>query len=583
MLRLIPLRKRFMSCMIREMVEFNEEKQQERVGRIREREEEDLARILSQKYGLGYQDLTVTPINPDGLRLLPEKQARDGELVVFDAVGKDLVVGVRSPNNPKTQAVLDDLKERGYNVVIVMVSSRSLESAWTRYQDISYATESKRGSLDISSEDIATFTKKVQSLSDVTPFIQETLSQKRAYRTSHIVEAIVASAIALKASDIHVEPEENHVRLRFRLDGILTNVSEFDTDTYALLLSRIKLLSGLKLNIKGTAQDGRFSIDLNSTDVEIRTSVLPGEYGESIVLRILNPDATRVSIETIGLHPKLLEIVRREIKKPNGMILTTGPTGSGKTTALYSFLKSVHKPEIKIITIEDPIEYHLPGIVQTQVDPKKDYTFASGLRSALRQDPDVMMVGEIRDGETAEIAINAALTGHIVFSTLHTNNAAGTFPRLIDLGVSSKTIGSALSLTLAQRLVRQLCASCKQQKPLEASERVLIEKILSDVVDTSLLDGVQTEHVWVPGSASACIECGGLGYKDRIAIFEGILTDEAVDEAVRNYPSERDVWRVALPQGIPTMPQDGIFKVLSGITSLEELGRVVDLSASYIN
>ena len=565
------------------MVEFNEDRQKERIGRIREKEEEDLAQILAQKYGLEYQDLTVTPINPDGLRLLPENDAREGELLVFDAVGKDIKVGVRSPNNPKTQAVLDGLKERGYKITTAMVSSRSLNSAWEKYKDFSYATESKRGSLDISSDTIADFVKQVNSLADVTPFIKETLRQKKAYRTSHIVEAFLAGAIALNASDIHVEPEEKNVRLRFRLDGILIAVTEFDLDTYALLLSRIKLLSGLKLNIKGKAQDGRFSIDIHGNDIEIRTSVLPGEYGESIVLRILNPDATNVSIDTIGLHPKLLALVKREITKPNGMILTTGPTGSGKTTALYSFLRSVHKPEIKIITIEDPIEYHLPGIVQTQVDPKKEYTFASGLRSALRQDPDIMMVGEIRDSETAEIAINAALTGHIVFSTLHTNNAAGTFPRLIDLGVNSKTIGSALSLALAQRLVRRLCNTCKQQKPLEGAERLLVEGILAGVVDQTILEGVQTETLWAAGGDESCVECAGTGYKDRIAVFEGILTDESVDEVVRGNPSERDVWRVAIQQGIPTMPQDGVLKVLSGITSLDELGRVIDLSVTYID
>lgn len=563
------------------MVEFHEDEQKERIAMLREREEEDLAHILSEKYGFGYQDLTTTPVNPDGLRLLSEKDSREGEVVVFDATGKDLKVAARSPNNPKTITVLQKLKDRGFNTTISMVSNRSLEFAWTRYEDISYATESKRGSLDISSEDIEEFAKKVKSLADVTPFIKETISKKKAYRTSHIVEAIVASSIALSASDIHIEPEKDNTRLRFRIDGILTNVTEFDTETYSLLLSRIKLLSGLKLNVKGKAQDGRFSITLKSNDIEIRTSVLPGEYGESIVLRILNPNAANVSFETIELHPKLRAIVEEEIKKPNGMILTTGPTGSGKTTALYAFLRKVHKPEIKIITIEDPVEYHLPGVVQTQVDVEKDYTFANGLRSALRQDPDIMMVGEIRDSETAEIAINAALTGHIVFSTLHTNNAAGTFPRLIDLGINPKIIGSALSLALAQRLARRLCVDCKKQIPITGDDKTIIETILGGVVDATVLDGVQTDVMWVPGDSKSCTTCGGVGYSGRVAIFEGIRTDKAIEETVRNNPSERDVWKAALPQGIPTMPQDGVIKVLAGITSLEELGRAVDLSAKY--
>jgi type IV pilus assembly protein PilB len=298
------------------------------------------------------------------------------------------------------------------------------------------------------------------------------MGQKQSYKISRLLEIIIAGALALKASDVHIEPEEKFVRIRYRLDGVLTDILHFDKETFRLLLSRIKLLSGMKLNLTG-AQDGRYSIILENTEIEIRTSILPSAYDESIVMRVLNPTSISVPLESLGIPRKLLSVLLKEIDKPEGMILTTGPTGSGKTTTLYAFLRKVYTPEIKVITIENPIEYHLEGIVQTQVNTDKGYTFLEGLRSALRQDPDIIMVGEIRDRETAEIAVNSALTGHLVFSTLHTNNAAGTFPRLIDLGVNPKVITSALSVSMAQRLVRKLCPECMKKIKLKVEIKKL--------------------------------------------------------------------------------------------------------------
>jgi len=243
-------------------------------------------------------------------------------------------------------------------------------------------------------------------------------------------------------------PEDDSVRIRLRLDGVLTNIAQLDMETYKAVLTRVKLLSGLKINVKTSAQDGRFSVKIDNREIEIRTSILPGNYGESIVLRLLDPNSLAIGLETLGMHPSLLQVLQTEIKRPNGMILTTGPTGSGKTTTLYAFMRGILSPDTKILTIEDPIEYHLDGIVQTQVN-HQDYTFESGLRSALRQDPDVIMVGEIRDREVASTAIHAALTGHLVFSTLHTNNAAGAFPRLIDIGIDPNMAGSAVNVVMA--------------------------------------------------------------------------------------------------------------------------------------
>lgn len=555
------------------MVTFDEDKQKKWIDELRDKEEEDLAQIMSSKYSVPYLDLTVTPINVDALRALSEIESRESQVGVFNEIDKKLSVGVLSPNNPKTIEVINKLKEKGYAVDLFMVSHTGLNKVWDRYKDLSYSFETKSGALDISNDQITAFLSKVHTIADVQTLIGEVLVMKKSYRISHILEITLAGAIATGASDIHMEPEEKDVSLRYRLDGILTEILKFDLETYGLLLSRIKLISNLKLNSKG-AQDGRFSIKIDVREIEIRTSTIPGAYNESIVMRVLNPDSISVALEDLGIHPRLLKVILHEMQKPNGMILNTGPTGSGKTTALYAFLKKVHTPEVKIITIENPIEYHLPGIVQTQTDEKKNYGFVEGLRAALRQDPDIIMVGEIRDTETAEIAVNSALTGHLVFSTLHTNNAAGTFPRLIDLGVNPKVLSSAINLAMAQRLVRKLCPVCKKQVEMDETSRKVIDDIIGTIPDQTYLDGVDRTHIW---QAVGCEKCNFTGYKGRIGIYEAIMMDEAIEIVTRENPSEREIRKAALPQNILNLRQDGILKILQGITTLSELGRVVDL------
>ncbi|MGB3922022.1 MAG: GspE/PulE family protein [Minisyncoccia bacterium] len=558
------------------MVKFDEEKQKEKLKALLEREEEELASALSGRHGVTYVDLSSHPINIDALRVIKEADARAADLAVFNATDKRIAVAVISPENEKTREAIALLESKGYIPEIFMASHQSLEKVWERYKDMSYSFETKSGSLDISNEEILEIIKSVNSLEDITKMIKNVLSLKRAYRISKILEIILAGAISLKASDIHLEPEEKEVRLRYRLDGVLTDILHFDSETFELLLSRIKLVSELKLNVKEKAQDGRFSIKVGEEDIEVRTSLLPGPYGESVVLRVLNPNAIAVELETLGLDPRLLEIIKQQIRRPNGMILTTGPTGSGKTTTLYAFLRHIYTPDIKIVTIENPIEYHLKGIVQTQAEEDKGYSFAEGLRSALRQDPDIIMVGEIRDEETATTAINAALTGHLVFSTLHTNNAAGAFPRLLDLGVNSKVISSALNISLAQRLVRKLCENCKKEVPLEGKKKEIIDKILANVPDPAYLEGVQRAHVW---EALGCGKCNNIGFLGRIGVFEAVLIDNEIEKAVIQNPSERDIREAAKGQKLLGLVEDGVIKVLKGVTTLEELDRVVDLSS----
>ncbi len=553
-------------------MQFNDKKSQERLSELRAREEEQLAEMLSHKYGVEYVDLTSRSIDTDALRLVDEKRARPAEVAAFHKVNKDVFLAMRAPERPDALQALADLERLGYRPHRFIVSKASLEHAWDRYRDISYATETEAGVLTLSNETIQEMLGKLRTLADVKAEIGSHAGSKDTHRISRVLEIMMSGALALSASDIHLEPEDAGVRMRYRLDGVLVEATMFDPPTYALVSSRIKLLSGLKLNIKNAAQDGRFSIVVNQKEIEIRTSVLPGSYAETIVMRVLDPTTISLPMDALGFDKYLMEIFDHEIAKPNGMILNTGPTGSGKTTTLYAFLSHVASPQIKVITIEDPIEYHLAGIVQTQVS--KDYTFASGLRSTLRQDPDVIMVGEIRDAEVASTAVHASLTGHLVFSTLHTNDAAGTFPRLIDMGVNADILGASVTVAMAQRLVRRLCPHCRMPTPIDDASRKLMEPLLRAIPHADELPA-NRDIMWLP---KGCEKCGGLGYKGRIAVVEVILMDHAIEECVRHTSSEREIWAAAKHQNIRRMAQDGAVKVLQGVTALEELGRVVDLT-----
>lgn len=555
---------------------FDEYKQKQKLDSMRLEEEERLMKMLSVKYTIPYIDLSTVSINTDGLRLVDQKEAEQAECVVFDVTARNISLALNNPNNEHTEGVIEGLKRKGYTVKLFLTSTTSLAKANKLYKDLSFAVETEAGSLDISDTEIENLIEKTKNLSDITVLIQNALAEKKSHRLSKLLAVIMAGGLATKASDVHIEAEEGFSRLRYRLDGVLVEAVQFDLETYHSLLSRLKLLSGLKLNIKENAQDGRFTIKIYTSDIEIRISTIPGAYGESIVMRILNPKSIAATIEDLGMPKRLYDIVQKEINRPNGMILVTGPTGSGKTTTLYAFLRKTMTPEFKIITIEDPIEYHLPGIVQTQVEEKKGYTFESGLRSVVRQDPDIIMVGEIRDTETALTAIQASLTGHLVFSTLHTNNAAGTFTRLIDLGADSKVLTSAVHLALAQRLVRKLCPVCKVKKPINKKQKDIIEETLKSLegYEESSLYTVVPEELY---AAVGCITCNNTGYAGRIGVYEGILADEAIEEVVRMSPSEREIKAAAKPQKIIDMKQDGVLKILDGISTIDELERVVDL------
>ena len=563
------------------MVHFDEEKQDARIKELRAKEEEDFAEIIAAKVGLPYMDLSKIAINTDALGIIHETDARKASLACFRATGKLLDIAVASPESPEVKAIIDDFAGKGFSTTLYVASKASLERAWGHYADIAASSQTHAGVIAISDEDIVKYLDSFTTLAEIKQAItDEEASVRSGKGISRLVEIMLAGALALSSSDIHLEPRESSVRIRYRLDGVLADAAELSAKTSHPLLMRLKLVSAMKLNVTSAAQDGRFSIKIKGSPIEIRSSVIPGAYGESVVMRILNPETIALTLEKLGVEEELQKIFEAELAKPNGMILLTGPTGSGKTTTLYAFLRRVSNTGNKIITIEDPIEYHMEGINQTQIEEGKGYTFLEGLRSALRQDPDIIMVGEIRDKETAEVAVNAALTGHLVFSTLHTNNAAGTIPRLIDLGVNPKVLGSALTISIAQRLVRTLCSECRQEAIISGDEAELIKKVLAQIHERRPeLALPPANRYYKPGS---CASCGETGYRGRVGIFESLMVDAAITEATVKNPSEREITVAALPQHILSMREDGIIKVLRGETSIEELGRVIDLHAEFV-
>ncbi|MEI6280736.1 MAG: GspE/PulE family protein [bacterium] len=562
------------------MALFDEEKQNKQLDDLHRQEEEQLIATLAEsKYNLPYIDLYRLGVDNEALRAISEKDSREMNIAPFKLFGKNIFIGIHSPSDDLIKKLKEDMERKNLIPTFYMVSNASINKILERYKEISMAENIQIGGIDISGEVLRDIANKIEKIQDIERMVTEALEGNKIHKISHLLEIILGGAIAIKASDIHIEPEKERGRLRLRIDGVLQDVNFFGLDVYRLLNSRIKLLSGMKLTSK-IAQDGRFSIMEEKEEISIRTSLIPGAYGESIVMRILDPKSIQVKLEELGIEPYLFSIIEHEIAKPNGMILVTGPTGSGKTTTLYAFLRKIYSPEIKIITIEDPIEYHLPGITQTQTNDEKGYTFVEGLRSALRQDPDVVMVGEIRDKETAEIAVQSSLTGHIVFSTLHTNNAAGVIPRLIDLGVNPKILVSALSLSIAQRLVRKLCTFCKKEKTPTENENKIIKLVMDGIKE----EGKSLSNYNINPDApikiftiAGCEKCNMTGYKGRIGIFEAIKTDEVIEKIIPQNPSEHEIKKVARTQGILSMRQDGIVKILNGITSFEEVQSVVDL------
>ena len=426
------------------------------------------------------------------------------------------------------------------------------------------------GIVEISPEIINEIKSEVKNISQ----LKEKIDENSKDNITNILDVILMGAINLQASDIHIEPSEEKVTLRLRIDGMLQEITSFDQIVFQKVLSRIKLLSGLKFNVSDRPQDGRFSISAEKTLIEVRASTLPAEYGESIVLRILNPKDL-IELEDLGLREDLFKNFEKQLTKPSGMIVITGPTGSGKTTTLYSFLTKTKSSENKIITIEDPIEYHLDGISQTQTHPEKGYDFASGLKSIMRQDPDIILVGEIRDLETVQIAIQAALTGHLVLTTLHTNDAAGTISRLISLGADPVNIGPALNLSVAQRLVRKVCPKCSKIRKVTDEELKKIKQGLKNIPEDIKKDLPPINKDLEIPQAEGCQYCNFTGYRGRIGIFEAFFVNDEMEKFISTSPTISSLKEEAIKQGMITLRQDGLMKVLNKMTTIEEIERIM--------
>lgn len=383
---------------------------------------------------------------------------------------------------------------------------------------------------------------------------------------TELVDALIQKAFVAGASDIHIDPQPDSVIVRFRIDGILHDIVALKKELHPLIITRVKVLSGLRTDEHFAAQDGRFRVKKDSSDIDLRVSIVPTHHGENIVTRLLVGSARALGLGELGLSEKDLTVLHRYIKKPYGMILATGPTGSGKTTTLYSILRLLNAREVSIVTIEDPIEYAISGVTQIQVNPQTNLTFAAGLRSIVRQDPNVIMVGEIRDQETAGIAVNAALTGHLLLSTIHTNDAPTTLPRLLDMGIEPFLIASTVNLAIGQRLVRKLCERCRKQYTLSKEE----QDSLSSALPAELI--IQQQTFW---RAEGCAECGQTGYTKRIGIFEILEVTDTIRKLIMQHSNSDEIRRAARAQGMSTMLEDGFAKAVSGVTSLAEILRVV--------
>ena len=533
--------------------------------RMREQSEEEQAAQLATVYSLPYVDLNIFPVGSEKMETISEEDSHQYRVAVFQKIGKELKVGVLNPADENTLSFLEKFKqENDWKITIYVISQTSLKKIWKRYQEAPLLENLEAMQISLSGQDLERFEQEFGSMLDLKKRIKE-------IPTTQIISIIMAGAVKMKASDIHFEPQEQEVRMRFRVDGILQNIGDFPLDVYHFILSRIKMMGKMKINIKDIAQDGHFSIDMSDGKVNVRTNIIPGNHGESVVMRLLSQADTLLAMEDLGLRGLAYERVQKEIVKPHGMIVTTGPTGSGKTTTLYALVNKLNTQGVKIITIEDPIEYEIKNISQTQVAKDRSYTFAEGLRAIVRQDPDVILVGEIRDEETSDISINAALTGHLVLSTLHTNNAPASIPRFIELGVKPNLIAPSVNAFIAQRLVRQLCPYCKESY-VPAKETIdSIKKVLSIISPKAKIE--IPKDIEVLYRPVGCEKCHNLGFKGRIGIFEVLTISESIEKLILEMGSEREITKAALEDGMITMAQDGILKAIEGTTSMEEVWR----------
>ncbi len=535
---------------------------------IAEQEHEVEAMRFAASIGYPHIDLDTFPIGQQALRQITQEEAEKLQAVCFYATQDEVRLGAIDPMREEVQALLKRLEETAHaHGALYVISDKSLARVIKLYGTLPIIKPITKD-IDIHPDDL-------DKVKDVVNDFTSLQSQIESTNTTDLVTLLLGAGLTLDASDLHVEAEEGGIVVRLRIDGILHDAATVPKEAYKKLVSRIKLVSSLKINITDAPQDGRFTIRLSEGDVDVRVSTIPTVYGESIVMRLLRQSREGIRLEDLGLRGSAFDLLKTEIERPNGMIITTGPTGSGKTTTMYAVLRMLNKPGVKIITLEDPVEYKMEGINQSQIEYTKGYTFAKGLRSLLRQDPDIVMVGEIRDLETADISIQAALTGHLMLSTIHTNNAAGAIPRFLSMGVKPFLLAPALNAVIGQRLVRKLCSSCKKVATLSPDEAKRVEDLLSELPGAEKRLIEKKPQTFFTGVG--CEVCRGIGYKGRLGIYEIFLITEKVEQIVMSgQVSEFAIEAVARENGMVTMAQDGLLKALDGLTSVDEVFRVIE-------
>lgn len=547
-----------------------QEKLDEKLEEIKNNELEEQTKQRATSMGLQYINLKGFPISQDALSFIDEDKAKSLNVVCFALLDNEVKIATTDPENPQLKKFIREVETNGKLVELFLSSDFSFAYAIKLYENLPKFIPMKRG-VSITKEDLQKYKQDGLTFDKLEPLIQSA-------DISDIISALISSAVQVDASDIHIESQKDDIQVRFRIDGVLHKVTLLKSDIWSRIISRIKLLSGLKINITAKPQDGRFTINLDDDYVDVRVSTIPTNFGESVVMRLLRSANVGLDFDQLGIRGKSFVDIKKQIDRPNGMIITTGPTGSGKTTTLYAILTKLNSPKRKIITLEDPIEYKLKGINQSQIDKNIDYNFAMGLKSVLRQDPDIVMVGEIRDLETSDIAINAALTGHLVISTLHTNSASGAIPRFLAMGVKPFLLSPALNAIIGQRLVRRLCPHCKEEQKLDNAIMTEVLNILNQIPvnSGSRLDKEELDNLKFYKSRG-CDKCYGLGYRGRLGIYEILIMSKEIEEAVLdNKVSEYIIQELAQKNGMVTMVQDGLLKAKDGITSIEEVFSVAD-------
>jgi len=528
------------------------QEEQERSGRSLGRvlldlnlvDETKLVEALARQIGLEFVDLGDQSVDGSAVALIPEQVARRHRAIPIAFEDSTLVVAMSDPSNV---IALDDIRTiTGFEVRAVVATAADVDAAINKY-----------AKLDQSVEDIA---HQAAGAADDDLALDEMTAAVEEAPIVRLVNLLITQAVADRASDIHVEPTEKDVRIRYRIDGVLHEVMRSPKNIQNGLISRLKVMADINIAERRIPQDGRVSLSVGGKSVDLRVATLPTVYGEKVVLRILDKSSVLLRLDQLGFVDESYDRYETAFRKPYGALLVTGPTGSGKSTSLYATLNMINTPDRNIITVEDPVEYRLAGINQIQVNPKAGLTFANALRSILRADPDVVLIGEIRDRETALIAVEAAMTGHLVLSTLHTNDAPSAVSRLIEMGVEPYLVVSALDCVVAQRLARKLCDRCKEEyKPTKAE------------LDDGRL-GEKVDRLW---KAVGCSHCGKTGYRGRLGLFEVMDMSEEIEKLTIEHASSDDIKRVAIEQGMTTLLEDGLEKVKQGQTSLEEIYRVV--------